>query len=43
VDELKAYQKPEIQIEELDCNLENLEFAHALVENFEKIFKEVYR
>jgi uncharacterized protein (UPF0261 family) len=43
VDELKAYLKPEIQIEELDCNLEDREFAHALVESFEKIFREAPR
>lgn len=42
VDELKAHLKPEIQIEELDCNLEDREFAHALVESFDNIFKEAH-
>jgi uncharacterized protein (UPF0261 family) len=44
-EELKAHLKPEIpvQIEELDCNLEDREFARALVESFDKIFKEAPR
>jgi uncharacterized protein (UPF0261 family) len=43
VDELKAHLKPEIQIEELNLNLEDREFAHALVDSFEKIFREAHR
>ena len=43
VDELRAHLKPEIQIEELDYNLEDPEFARALVESFDKIFKEAHR
>ena len=39
VDELRAHPKPEIQIEELDYNLENPEFARALVESFDKRLK----
>ena len=39
VDELRAHLKPEIQIEELDCNLEDREFARALVESFDEMFK----
>jgi uncharacterized protein (UPF0261 family) len=39
VDELKAHLKPEIQIEELDCNLEDPEFARALVESFDEMFR----
>ncbi|HAM50045.1 MAG TPA: hypothetical protein DCP92_04885 [Nitrospiraceae bacterium] len=44
-EELKAHLKPEIpvQIEEFDCNLEDREFARALVESFDKIFKEAHR
>jgi uncharacterized protein (UPF0261 family) len=44
-EELKAHLKPEIpvQIEEFDCNLEDSEFARALVESFDKIFKEAHR
>jgi uncharacterized protein (UPF0261 family) len=30
----------EIPIEEVDCNLEDPEFARALVESFDKMFKE---
>jgi uncharacterized protein (UPF0261 family) len=39
MDELKAQLKPEIPIEEVDCNLEDPEFARALVESFDTIFK----
>jgi uncharacterized protein (UPF0261 family) len=40
VDELRAHLKPEIRLEELDYNLEDPEFARALVESFDEIFKE---
>ncbi len=40
MDELKAHLKPEIQIEEIDCNLEDREFASALVESFDEMFEE---
>jgi uncharacterized protein (UPF0261 family) len=43
VDELRRHLKSEIEIEELDCNLEDREFARALVESFDKIFKEAHR
>ena len=41
VEELKGHLKPGIplQIEEIDCNLEDPEFAHALVERFERLFR----
>jgi uncharacterized protein (UPF0261 family) len=34
VEELRKRLKPEIEIEELDCHLEDAEFALALVEAF---------
>ena len=37
VEELRRNLKPEIGIEELDCNLEDAEFALALVETFVRI------
>ncbi len=42
VEELKGQLSPEIplQIEEIDCNLEDPEFARALVERFERLFRE---
>ena len=40
MDELKAHLTRKIDIEELDCNLEDPEFARALVESFDKLFKE---
>lgn len=40
-EELKANLTREIPIEEIDCNLEDPEFARALVENFDKMFKEI--
>jgi uncharacterized protein (UPF0261 family) len=43
VDELRRHLKSEIEIEELDCNLEDPPFARALVESFDKIFKEAHR
>jgi uncharacterized protein (UPF0261 family) len=41
MDELKSLLKPGIplEIEEVDCNLEDREFALALVEGFEKLFR----
>jgi len=39
-EELKAHLTTEIPIEEVDCNLEDPEFARALVESFDKMFKE---
>jgi uncharacterized protein (UPF0261 family) len=41
VDELKRLLKPDIEIHEIDCNLEDLEFAEALVDQFERIFKKM--
>lgn len=41
VEELKKLLKPEVEIVEVDCNLEDPEFAQALVDNFEKISGEV--
>jgi len=40
VEELKSHLKPDVplDIEEIDCNLEDREFAHALVESFEQLF-----
>ena len=42
VDELRRHLKSEIAIEELDCNLEDSPFAQALVESFEKMFREAH-
>jgi uncharacterized protein (UPF0261 family) len=39
-DELKALLTTAIPIEEVDCNLEDPEFARALVDSFDRIFKE---
>lgn len=39
-EELKKYLKPEVEVQEIDCNIEDPEFAKALVDNFDKIFKE---
>jgi uncharacterized protein (UPF0261 family) len=39
VEELRKYLKPEVEIREIDCNLEDLKFAEALVDNFDRIFK----
>ena len=41
MNELKARLTREIDIEEFDCNLEDPEFARALVESFDEIFKKV--
>jgi uncharacterized protein (UPF0261 family) len=42
-EELKAHLKPEAPIEiiEVDCNLEDPEFARALVDSFAEIFGEI--
>jgi uncharacterized protein (UPF0261 family) len=40
IEELMAHLTKETEIEEVDCNLEDREFARALVESFDKIFKE---
>lgn len=37
VEELRRNITPEIEIEEIDCNLEDLEFGLALVEKFDKL------
>ena len=42
VDELRRHLKLEIEIEELDCNLKDRPFAQALVESFEKTFREAH-
>lgn len=39
VEELKRNLKPEIEIEEVDCNLEDPQFALALVEKLETLYK----
>ncbi|MFH1243255.1 MAG: Tm-1-like ATP-binding domain-containing protein [Pseudomonadota bacterium] len=39
VEELRRYLRPEIGIEKVDCNLEDPEFALALVEKFEGHYK----
>ncbi|MGD0229166.1 MAG: Tm-1-like ATP-binding domain-containing protein [Syntrophorhabdales bacterium] len=41
-EELKAHLTTDIPIEEVDCNLEDHEFAQALVESFDKMFKEAH-
>jgi len=38
-EELKANLTKDIPIEEVDCNLEDPQFARALVESFDRIFK----
>ena len=38
VEEFKKHVKSKVEIIEVDCNLEDPEFAQALVENFEQIF-----
>ncbi len=43
IEELKAHLTKEMEIEEVDCNLEDREFARALVDSFDKIFKEAHR
>jgi uncharacterized protein (UPF0261 family) len=42
IEELRNLIKPEIplKIEEINCNLEDPEFARALVEHFEKLFQQ---
>jgi len=40
-EELKAHLTTAIPIEEVDCNLEDQEFAQALVESFDRVFKEL--
>jgi uncharacterized protein (UPF0261 family) len=39
MDELKRLLKPEVKVIEVDCNLENPEFAQAVVDSFDEIFK----
>jgi uncharacterized protein (UPF0261 family) len=39
-EELKRNLKPEVEVQEIDCNLDDIEFAKALVDNFDTIFKE---
>lgn len=39
VEELRNHVKPEVEIKLIDCNLEDFEFAEALVNNFDTIFK----
>ncbi len=41
-EELKAHLTTKMPIEEVDCNLEDPEFARALVESFDKMFKEAH-
>ncbi len=41
-EELRAHLTTDLPIEELDCNLEDPEFARALVESFDKMFKEAH-
>ena len=43
VEELRNHLKPEVEIREINCNLEDLEFAEALVNNFDMIFKKAYK
>jgi uncharacterized protein (UPF0261 family) len=38
VETLRAHLKPEVELVELDCNLEDPEFAEALVESFHEAF-----
>jgi uncharacterized protein (UPF0261 family) len=40
VEELRKHLKPEVEIQEIDCNLEDFEFAEALVNNFDRMFKQ---
>jgi uncharacterized protein (UPF0261 family) len=39
VEELEKHLRPEIEVREVDCNLEEPEFAQALVDSFDKIFQ----
>ncbi|MFC2050686.1 Tm-1-like ATP-binding domain-containing protein [Chloroflexota bacterium] len=39
VEELKKHLRPEIEVQEVDCNLEDPEFAQALVDSFDEIFQ----
>jgi len=43
IDELRRNLRPEIEIEEVDCNLEDPKFAIALVEKFEFLYKKLER
>ena len=38
--ELRNHLKPSVEILEIDCNLEDFEFAEALVNNFDRIFNQ---
>ena len=40
VDELKRHLKPEVQVIGVDYNLEDPEYAHALVDTFDAMFKD---
>jgi uncharacterized protein (UPF0261 family) len=39
VNELKRCLKPEVEVIEIDANLEDEQFAQALVDGFEELFK----
>lgn len=39
VEELKRLLKPKVKVIEVDCNLEDHEFAQAVVDSFDEIFK----
>lgn len=39
VEALRKHLKPSVEIREIDCNLEDFEFAEALVDNFDSMFK----
>jgi uncharacterized protein (UPF0261 family) len=45
IKELQAHLRPDsqVRIEEIDCNLEDREFARALVESFEELFRAEHR
>jgi hypothetical protein len=38
VEELRRHLKPDVEIEEMDCNLEDPPFGLALVEKLEALF-----
>jgi uncharacterized protein (UPF0261 family) len=39
IDELRKHLKSEVELVEVDCNLEDFEFAQALVESFDEMFR----
>ncbi len=43
VDALRKGLDPRVEIVEVPCNLEDFEFAAAMVENFDRVFKESHR